>query len=46
MASTVLDASRDIYKTPSLQGGCFLDIIKQSVLNRRGRPTDLKSLKV
>lgn len=37
MANTVQDASRDICKTSSLQEVCFLDIIRQSVLNTTGR---------
>lgn len=37
MANTVQDASRNVYMTSSLQGVCFLDIIKQGVLNTTGR---------
>lgn len=33
MAGTVLDASRNIYKVPSLPGVCLLDIKRQGVLN-------------
>ena len=32
-AGTVLDASRNTCKIPSLPGVCLLDIIRQSVLN-------------